>query len=98
MQESDRLDGAPELPPGTPAELSTVRRVAGRRRPGRQGGTNLTVVEGHGHLDEDTQVVSELVHKLAAALRAVRGYVPDPIWWDTGAAHALIEYHARRPS
>jgi hypothetical protein len=46
--------------------------------------------------DDDAQILGQLAHKLAAALRAVRGHVPDRIWWDTGAADALIEYHARR--
>jgi hypothetical protein len=54
------------------------------------------VVERHGDLDDDAQIYSELAHKLATALRAVRGHVPDPIWWDTGASDALIEYEARR--
>lgn len=46
--------------------------------------------------DSGTPVIDELVHKLAGALRAVRGHVPDPIWWDVGAADALMEYQAKR--
>jgi hypothetical protein len=35
-----------------------------------------------------------LVDSLAAALRAVRGYVPHHIWWEEGPAHALLAYQA----
>jgi hypothetical protein len=37
---------------------------------------------------------SRLAADLAAALRELRGYVPQRIWWLTGAAHALLAYHA----
>ena len=67
-----------------------------RRRLGRPAGAFLTVVDGGGDLDGDAHLLGELAAKLAAALRAVRGHVPDAIWWDTGAADALVEYQARR--
>ena len=36
-----------------------------------------------------------LAARLAAALRAVRGYVPDHIWWwQDGPAEALLAYQA----
>ena len=74
---------------GPPAPATGIRRQLGRP-------AGLTVVDGGGGLDGDTQLLGELAAKLAAALRAVRGHVPDVIWWDTGAADALIEYQARR--
>jgi hypothetical protein len=37
---------------------------------------------------------AKLAAQLAAALRAVRGFVPDRIWWDVGPAHALLAYQA----
>lgn len=37
---------------------------------------------------------SELAEKLAQALRAVRGYVPNRIWWEAGPAEALIAFNA----
>jgi hypothetical protein len=36
----------------------------------------------------------ELAAQLAAALRAVRGYVPHRIWWENGPAEALLTYQA----
>lgn len=36
----------------------------------------------------------ELAAQLAAALRAVRGYVPHRIWWQDGPAEALLAYQA----
>ena len=67
--------------------------------PARSGRTILSLVgDPAADLDEDAQTAVELADKLAAALRAARRYVPDPVWWDTGAADALIEYHARRPA
>lgn len=39
---------------------------------------------------------AKLADELAAALRAVRGYVPHHIWWDAGPAHALLAYQALR--
>lgn len=80
----------------SPTDDPTPRLGAGRRRPRRPGLTTLTVVDGQVDHDDDAQILGQLAHKLAAALRAVRGHVPDRIWWDTGAADALIEYHARR--
>lgn len=95
MQDPHAFEGRPT---GATAESeaagSTSRSGAGHRR--RPGGTTLTVVERHGDLDDDPQILGELAHKLATALRAVRAHVPDPVWWDTGAADALIEYQARR--
>jgi len=38
--------------------------------------------------------VAELAARLASALRAVRGYVPHRIWWEEGAADALLTYQA----
>jgi hypothetical protein len=35
---------------------------------------------------------SALAAQLAAALRAVRGYVPHHIWWEAGPAQALLAY------
>lgn len=35
-----------------------------------------------------------LVDELAAALRAVRGYIPHRIWWEAGPADALLAYQA----
>ena len=35
-----------------------------------------------------------LVAELAAALRAVRGYVPHRVWWEEGPAKALMTYQA----
>jgi len=40
--------------------------------------------------------LARLAEDLAAALRAIRGYVPHHIWWDAGPAHALIAYQALR--
>jgi len=37
---------------------------------------------------------ARLADDLAAALRAVRGYVPHQIWWEAGPAQALLAYHA----
>ncbi|MGH9008443.1 MAG: hypothetical protein ACRDYF_01190 [Acidimicrobiia bacterium] len=37
---------------------------------------------------------ARLADELAAALRAVRGYVPHHIWWGAGPAHALLAYQA----
>ncbi len=42
----------------------------------------------------DVEALVDLTARLAAALRAVRGYVPNHIWWDAGAAEALIVYQA----
>lgn len=42
-------------------------------------------------------VPAELAERLAAALRAVRGYVPHHIWWEAGPAAALIEFQATQP-
>ena len=39
---------------------------------------------------------AQLAAELAAALRAIRGYVPHQIWWDAGPAHALLSYQARQ--
>jgi hypothetical protein len=39
---------------------------------------------------------AHLADELAAALRAIRGYVPHHIWWDAGPAHALLAYQALR--
>ncbi|MGH9042960.1 MAG: hypothetical protein ACRDZ3_22330 [Acidimicrobiia bacterium] len=91
------MDRPKETPAAVPADPSTTRLTAGRRRPRRPGGTILTVVDSPGDLGDDDRALGDLVHKLAAALRAVRGHVPDPVWWDTGAADALIEYQARQP-
>lgn len=38
---------------------------------------------------------AKLAEELAAALRAVRGYVPDRIWWEAGPAEALLAYQAK---
>ena len=35
-----------------------------------------------------------LAGELATALRALRGYVPHRIWWESGAADALLAYQA----
>lgn len=48
--------------------------------------------------DDDVAALAELTARLAAALRAVRGYVPHRIWWQAGAADALIAYQVREPS
>lgn len=37
---------------------------------------------------------AEVAERLAAVLRDLRGYVPDHVWWDAGAADALLVYHA----
>ena len=37
---------------------------------------------------------ARLADDLAAALRAIRGFVPDRIWWEAGPAHALLAYQA----
>lgn len=37
---------------------------------------------------------AELAERLAEALRAVRGYVPNRIWWEAGPAEALIAFNA----
>lgn len=37
---------------------------------------------------------TRLADELAAALRAIRGFVPDRIWWEAGPAHALLAYQA----
>ena len=37
---------------------------------------------------------ARLMDELAAALRAIRGYVPHHIWWEAGPAHALLAYQA----
>ena len=37
---------------------------------------------------------AKLAEELAAALRAVRGYIPQRIWWEAGAAQALLAYQA----
>jgi hypothetical protein len=37
---------------------------------------------------------ARLADELAAALRAIRGYVPHRIWWEAGAADALLAYQA----
>ena len=39
---------------------------------------------------------AKLADELAAALRAIRGYVPQRIWWEAGPAHALLAYQALR--
>ena len=41
---------------------------------------------------------AKLADELAAALRAVRGYVPHRIWWEAGPAQALIAYQALQGS
>ena len=38
----------------------------------------------------------EMADQLAAALAAIRGYVPHRIWWEAGPAHALLAYQALR--
>ncbi len=35
-----------------------------------------------------------LADELAAALRAIRGYVPNHIWWEAGPAQELLAYQA----
>lgn len=42
--------------------------------------------------DVDLVDVADLAARLAAALRAVRGYVPHRIWWQEGPADALLAY------
>jgi hypothetical protein len=42
----------------------------------------------------DTGTPSRLSAELAAALRDLRGYVPQRIWWLSGAADALLAYQA----
>jgi hypothetical protein len=42
----------------------------------------------------DLADLADMAARLAAALRAVRGYVPHRIWWETDAADALIAYQA----
>lgn len=37
---------------------------------------------------------AKLAEELAAALRAVRSYVPHRIWWEAGPAQALLAYQA----
>ncbi len=37
---------------------------------------------------------ANLADELAAALRAVRSYVPHRIWWEAGPAQALLAYQA----
>ena len=37
---------------------------------------------------------AKLADELAAALRAIRGYVPHRIWWEAGPADALLAYQA----
>lgn len=37
---------------------------------------------------------ARLAEELAAALRAVRSYVPQRIWWEAGPAQALLAYQA----
>jgi hypothetical protein len=37
---------------------------------------------------------ARLAEELAAALRAIRGYVPNHIWWEAGPAQALLAYQA----
>lgn len=44
--------------------------------------------------DPDPAELSELAAGLAAALRAIRGYVPQRIWWEEGPAEALLAYQA----
>jgi hypothetical protein len=39
---------------------------------------------------------AKLADELAAALRAIRGYVPHRIWWEAGPAQALFAYQALR--
>ena len=39
---------------------------------------------------------AKLAEDLAAALRAVRGYVPDRIWWEAGPAKTLLAYQATK--
>jgi hypothetical protein len=46
-------------------------------------------------LEEAADATSvKLAAELAAALRAIRGYVPDRIWWEAGPADALLAYQA----
>jgi hypothetical protein len=39
---------------------------------------------------------ARLADELAAALRAIRGWVPHHVWWQDGPAHALLAYQALR--
>lgn len=66
-------------------------RRSSRRTPG--GATLEVVAPDHPRAGGEAP---DLLDKLAAALRQVRGYVPDHIWWDAGAADVLFEYHALR--
>lgn len=96
MQDPERMDGRPaEALAEVRTHDSTAPSGVGPRRHRRPGGATLTVIDGRADLDADARLLGELAHKLAVALRAVRGHVPDHIWWDTGAADALIEYQAR---
>jgi hypothetical protein len=96
MQDSEPTDGPPaETSAEARTDDSTALSAVSRRRHRRSSGTTLTVVDGRPDPDLDAELLGELAHKLAVALRAVRGHVPDHIWWDTGAADALIEYQAR---
>jgi hypothetical protein len=62
------------------------RRAAG----GKDEGTAIRSAFGQpGESD-----AARLADELAAALRAIRGYVPHRIWWEAGPAHALIAYQA----
>ncbi|HVW31080.1 MAG TPA: hypothetical protein VHL53_00960 [Acidimicrobiia bacterium] len=57
----------------------------------------LWAVEGRDPAgDHPEQLVTELAAELAAALRAVRGYVPHQVWWEEGPAQALLAYQALR--
>jgi hypothetical protein len=97
MQDPDMShDRAAEAPAEADSDGPPAAAAGIRRRLERPAGAILTVVDGGGHVDDDAQLLGELAAKLAAALRAVRGHVPDAIWWDTGAADALVEYQARR--
>lgn len=89
-KESSLSPAAPQTADGAPPWIMSRRRR-------RLEGTALSLVGDQENVDDSgTPVIDELVHKLADALRAVRAHVPDPIWWDVGAADALMEYHARR--
>jgi hypothetical protein len=96
MQDPEPMDGPPaEVTAEARTDDSTALSAVGRRRHRRPVGTTLTVIDGRPDPDVDAELLGELAHTLAVALRALRGHIPDPIWWDTGAADALIEYQAR---
>ena len=86
-------DDETDVPPRGGVTRALPTRTAGRRRHWQSTAVPAPVpgCPGCG----DRVIAERILEEMAAALRELRGHVPDHAWWDSGAAATLLEYQAR---